>query len=250
VTASDSAEHSYTLAPAPFLLPDLLTENRRRGIYGAVGTVSGKPLVGARVQAAGFMGGVVRTDSQGGFAFPSADRGAYILRITHPGYGERRFALELKARESRQVIAVLLPSDRMASRLDDQAFDDLRTRLAMSFRRNRLSRSELSRWGSASLCEVPPFTRWRGQEITVILNGVTALEDYPVSALCTWSTDQVALVEFGSLCSEVTGTLAFVLVKPSWCAATRRASRSLQGSLDRISTQRGDATYVVIWLAM
>ena len=247
------SEVALTMSPAPFQLPPVITTLNRSGIYGAVGDTAHRPLRGVRVEAAGVKGGVVHTDSAGGFAFPGADRGAYLLRITHPGYGERRFTLELKPGEGRQVIAVLSPSRQLASRADDQAFEALHSRLAFGLHRNRMPESELERYGTQGLCDVPRVAAEVGRSgstTTVILNGVTVFLEFPVSSLCAWRADDVSLIEFGKdICADVTQTVGQSLPVPVWCSGrTRSVSRTaMGGSTGRIRAQPGGSSYVILW---
>ncbi len=244
---------SYTMTPAPFQLPPVVTALSRTGIYGAVGDTAHHPLRGVRVEAAGVKGGVTFTDSLGGFAFSAADRGVYLLRITHPGYGERRFSLELKPGEGRQVIAVLSPSRQLASRADDQAFEALHSRLAFGLHRDRMPQSELERYGTQGLCDIPQVAAEVGRSgstTTVILNGVTALLEFPVSSLCAWRADDVSLIEFGKdICSDVTQTVGQALPVPTWCSGrTRNVTRTaMGGSTGRITAQPAGTSYVIIW---
>jgi hypothetical protein len=255
VEVSDTGPNDwhFTLQPAPFLLPPVVTELRRRGIYGAVGDTAQRPLAGVRVQVAGVNGGVVYTDGQGGFAFPAADRGVYLMRVTFPGYAERRLSLELKPGEGRQVVAVLTPARDRVSRADDQAFEGLRQRLAFNLNRERMPPSELGRYGSQGLCELPRVAAEVGRgasTTTVILNGVTVLPEYPVASLCAWGADEVDLIEFGrDICRDVTGTVGQSLPVPVWCSGrTRNVPRSMVGgSAGRIRTQGGGGSYVIIW---
>ena len=243
---------SFVMTRAPFLLPPIVTEARRTGIYGAVGDTFQRPLRGVRVQVAGVNGGVKFTDSLGAFAFPAADRGAYLVRMTYPGFGERRFSVELNPGEGRQIVAVLTPSTVSASFLDDQAFDDLRHRLAFGLRRNFLTPDELNRYAGLGLCEVPRIFSMVGRlgsTTTVILNGTTTLYQFPVTSLCAWRADDVSLVEFGGdVCSDVTGTLGQAL-SGAWCSGrTRNVPRSMGGgSMGRSRGQPGGTSYIVIW---
>jgi hypothetical protein len=244
---------SFVMVQAPFLLPPVVTEVRRTGIYGAVGDTGQRPLRGVRVQVAGVNGGVKFTDSLGGFAFPAADRGAYLVRMTHPGFGERRFPVELNPGEGRQIVAVLTPSTVRASHLDDQVFEDLRHRLAFGLRRNFLGPDELTRYGSQGLCDIPRIFAMVGRfstTTTVILNGTTPLYEFPVSALCAWRADDISLVEFGGdLCADVTSTIGQALSAPAWCSGrTRNVPRSMGGgATGRSRAQPRGGSYIIIW---
>jgi hypothetical protein len=111
VVASEPTEMEYFLLPSPQLLAPIVVESRRTGIYGAVGDTSYKAAVGARVVVSGAKGGEALTDSMGRFAFPDADNGVYMVRVTFPGYSERRFSVELKRGEGREL-GVLLTARR------------------------------------------------------------------------------------------------------------------------------------------
>lgn len=241
---------SFVMKRAPFELPAVITQARRTGIYGAVGDTTHHPLEGIRVQVAGVNGGVKFTDSLGAFVFPAADRGAYLVRITGPGFGEQRIPVELNPGEGRQIVAVLTPSTTASSHLDDQAFDDLRRRLAFGLHRNFLMPKELARYGSLGLCDVPRIAGMVGRlssSITVILNGTEVLTGFPISSLCAWRADEISLVEFGGdICSDVTGTIAQAL--STWCSGrTRNVTRSLGGTTGRLRGQPSGTGFIVIW---
>ena len=254
IEESKPNEMQFVMTRAPFVLPPVVTELRRAGIYGAVGDTSQHPLQGVQVQVAGVNGGVKFTDSLGGFAFPTADRGPYVVRFTHPGYEERRFSLELKPGEGRQVVATLAFSRGRSSRADDRAFESLGKRLAFGIRRERMTPSELDRYESQGLCDVPRIIAELGRgnsSTTVILNGVTVLENFPVYSLCAWHADDVALIEYGrDICADATGTVGESLPVPVWCGTgrTRTGQRSIGGgSGGGIRTQGRRGSYIVIW---
>jgi hypothetical protein len=112
VAAAGPTALEYVLVPAPVMLPNIVVEGHRTGIYGTVGDPSLHAAVGARVQVLGAQGGEALTDSLGRFAFPNADRGAYLVRVTFPGYYERRMTLELTRGEGRELAVVLSPGSR------------------------------------------------------------------------------------------------------------------------------------------
>lgn len=244
---------TFVMTRAPFVLPPVVTELRRAGIYGAVGDTSQHPLQGVQVQVAGVNGGVKFTDSLGGFAFPTADRGPYVIRVTHPGYEERRFSVELQPGEGRQIVAVLAPSRGISSRADDRAFESLGKRLVFGLRRDRLMPSELDRYGSLGLCNVPQVLAHvghSGSTTTVILNGVTAYTTFPIESLCAWRADDVSLIEYGTdICADVTNTVGEALPNSPWCSGrTRNVPRSGgSGSGGRIRSQASSTSYIIIW---
>lgn len=244
---------TFVMTRAPFVLPPVVTELQRAGIYGAVGDTSQHPLAGVQVQVAGVNGGVKFTDSLGGFAFPTADRGPYVIRFTHPGYEERRFSVELQPGEGRQIVAVLAPSRQLASRADDRAFESLGKRLTFGLRRDRMMPSELDRYGSLGLCNVPQVLAHvghSGSTTTVILNGVTVYTTFPVESLCAWRADDVSLIEYGTdICADVTNTVGEALPNSPWCMGrTRNVPRSGGGgSGGRIRSQGNSTSYIIIW---
>lgn len=243
-------ELEYELSPAPFILPQVISSGRRSGIYGAVGDTTYRSLPGARVQVAGLNGGEMLADSVGRFAFPQADRGPYLIRVTHPGYGERRFSVELKPGEGKDVVVLLNPARSVQSRADDKAMEDLHKRIALNLNRERMTPTDLARYGSVGLCDVPRLLTEIGRStstLVLLLNGIHVLREFPVSGLCAWRADEVDLVEFGKdYCADVTQTLAEVMA--GWCSGrSRNVPRSIMGGGSRVRTQGSSTSYVVIW---
>lgn len=185
VVAAEPTEMEYFLVAAPFLLDPIVVESRRTGIYGAVGDTSYKAAVGARVQVAGLNGGEVLTDSMGRFAFPAADRGAYMVRVTYPGYSERRFSVELKPGDGRELGVLLTRSAESPSQIDAAAVKDLGHRLATGLARGIMTASQLARHGTGGLCDIPRIRSEIGRSssgtVTVIVNGVTIYRDFDVA---------------------------------------------------------------------
>lgn len=254
VVESGPTEVTYFLLPAPFLLPTVVVEGNRTGIYGSVGDTGYRAAVGARVQVAGFQGGEVLTDSMGRFGFPEANRGAYMVRVTFPGYTERRILVELKKGEGRELAVMLTPSSRQGASTEESAIQELGLRFAMGLARERLSGQELSRYGSGGICDIPRLKSEVGKQTTLILNGTSVFPEFEVSALCAWRADEVELVEFSSdVCREVTRTLSSLLEGPlkTWCIArTRRVTRSVAGGGRPVGIQQPGTSYVVIWEKM
>jgi hypothetical protein len=235
----------YVLAPAPVLLPALVAEGRRTGIYGMVADSSHHVAVGARVQVAGFQGGEALTDSAGAFAFPRADRGAYLVRVTFPGYKERRLTLELERGQGRELAVRLVPGFETAFHGDESALKDLRLRLSMGFKRERFTAADLAlhvaRQGKGGLCSVPMNA---GGDPVIVVNGIDVYRGMPRTFLCFWNVEDVEMVEFGpDVCREGSGTMAF-LIGVSCGGASRNTSRSLGRRRQAQSSGRG---YIVIW---
>ena len=252
VVATEPTEMEYFLVAAPFLLDPIVVESRRTGIYGAVGDTSYKAAVGARVQVAGLNGGEVLTDSMGRFAFPEADRGMYMVRVTYPGYSERRFSVEVRKGEGRELGVLLTRATESPSRIDAAAVEDLGHRLAVGLSQERITTTELQRSGSLGLCDVPKvksgLRNMAGNSLTVILNGVTVMRDFDVASLCSWRADEVELVEWNAdICRDRTGTVAMLM--GTWCgnSGVRSVPRSMVPGGGQVRTQGSSSAYVVIW---
>lgn len=248
VIATEPTEMEYFMLPAPYLLAPLVVESRRTGIYGAVGDTGFKAAVGARVQVAGLSGGEVLTDSMGRFSFPAANRGVYMVRVTYPGYSPRRFTVELKQGEGRELGVLLAPSSRSPHASEELALEDLGRRLATGLVRERLTANELARHESGGLCDVGQIRSVLGggnsATTTLVLNGVAVYRDFDVSSLCSWRADEVELVEFGtSVFRDPTGTVAAIVN-----AGSAGRARDLGGIRSgRHRAQGAAGSYVIIW---
>jgi hypothetical protein len=246
VVATEPTELEYYLYPAPPVLPEIVVEGRRTGIYGSVGDTSFRALEGATVQVLGNRGATVRTDSLGRFAVPDASHGVYLVRATMPGYGERRIFVEVARGKGKELSVLLAPSASWgSSRIQGQALEDLDRRLAWSLRRSILTRSELTRYGSQSLCDLPRVSSLVGREATVIIDGETVLREWPI---CSIRVDEVELLEFGDeICRDRSGSLA--ALTGTYCSGTVRSVRDGQRVLRPGATGtvgRGGA-FVLIW---
>jgi carboxypeptidase family protein len=248
VVAAEPTRLEYYLVRAPVVLPTMMVKGHRTGIYGSVGDTAFRAAVGARVQLGN--GGEVRTDSMGRFAFPGLRDGQYMVRVTFPGYTERRFLVELKHGEGSELAVLLAPYNGHAP-ADDGALADLGKRLAVGLERERLTATELVRYSALPLCDLPRIRaeigRERGVPILFSLNGTTAerIEDF--SRICAWRADEVELVEFGvDVCKDLTRSIPDML--GIWCSGrTRNVPRSMVGGGRRINSQPGGMRYVIIW---
>lgn len=253
VVEAGPTELEYYLTVVPVRLPPVLVNVRRSGIYGVVGDTGYRKAVGAKVQLLGTHHGTVLTDSMGRFAFPDADNGQFMVRVTFGGYSERRLHVELRRNEGLELVVLLTPAREQTSKAEETAMFDLSRRLSMGVRREQLTPSELARRGNVSICDLPQIKSELGLiETTLILNGTTVYSEWPVASLCNWSVDDVELVEFGKdFCAEVTRTVADLL--GAWCSArTRNVTRSINpaGSTRRQTAGRGSATsrsYIILW---
>lgn len=244
------APRRWVLIPAPALLPTIVVDERRTGIWGTVGDEAGIAAVGATVQVVGVQGTRVLTDSVGRFTIPRASVGQYLVRVNFPGHAESRVLVELKRGEGKELSVRLQPALRpTTTRGDEQALEDLGRRMSLGVRRERLGGEELDRLRSADLCDMAQLrSQIRAATLTIVVNGVDVHNEEPFSSLCAWRADEVALVEFGAdVCRDASQTLVMLL--NVWCSGRTRANvpRSMMGGGSRIATQRAGGPYVVIW---
>jgi hypothetical protein len=224
VSATDPVNLEIRLVRAPTVLPPVIVEGRRIGLYGVVGDTAFRPLAGAQVQLLGEGGGATRTDSLGRFAFSDADGGDYLVRVSLAGHRERRFSVRVEPGRGREVTVTLVPADRRyraPGRGELWALRDLDQRLAWSFDRFVLSREELARFGSISLCDIPEIRSTAGIEPIGIVDGWRTFHN-----ICSVRADEVELVEWGSdLCREPTGTAAAMFRTECTRLRTRTGAR-------------------------
>lgn len=237
VETAAPTELVYVMEPAPYILPEVVTDAHRTGIYGTVADNGLHAAIGARVLVLGSRGGDVRTDSLGRFSFPKAENGTYLVRITYPGYRERRLTVQLKRGEGRELAVRLTPGFESTVPGMEGAFQDLRLRLAMGLRRERMAGPEIARFGSTQLCHVPMNA---GGSPVIIVNGVDVYKNMPREFLCFWQADEVEVLEFGpDICREATHSIEFV-VHMCTRGGVRRGPGGGGGG-------GGAAGYVVIW---
>lgn len=255
LTSGAIPELRLELLAAPLYLPLIVVEGERPGIYGTVIDHEAAPTSGARVEVQGPRGGEALTDSLGRFAFPRATRGQYVVRVTRPGYVERRMMLEVAG--GREVTVHLLPGFSMHSREAERAAQDLSQRLTLNLNRERIGPSDLARHGEARLCDVPKarITISDDEDAVLFVNGIRYFRSYGgglLDMLCAWRADEVELLEFGSsLMRDVTGSLARLV--GAECGV---GPRTMGGSTAGVRARRGGtitagiscrAPYVVVW---
>ena len=185
-------EKEFFLRPEPYQLADVSVEVKRTGIYGVVLNPSSEPIPGAAIEVLGNGGSTLVADSAGSFALPNV-HGPYLLRVSHPGYEEHWVSFQVESGRGQDVKVYLLPGRTgLPSHEMTQALFDLRHHLAFGFRREFLSGSELARYGSLSVCDVPRIRVALGREQRGTLNGTITLLP---GQICTWQANEVALVE-------------------------------------------------------
>ena len=262
ITGSEPVRGNYVLIRAAVQLPPVVVEARRTGIYGTVADSGLQPLPGAKVQVSGAEGGEMIADSAGYFNFPKADRGQYLVRVTLAGHRERRFLVELKRGQGRELAIRMSPSAERISLAGEEAVKALGQRLAVNLARERMGGVDLARYESLGLCDVNKIRADVGRgpdaQTLLILNGVWIVGLVPVSSLCSWRADEVALVEFGSdICRDATRTIPDLV--NAWCESippsgrARSVPRSIMSGGGRVRTQNlggglaGGRSFVVIW---
>ena len=245
-----ATELEFRLEVGAVMLPTVVVEAEGPGISGVVADTARRPILGARVEILGPRGRELATDSAGRFAFTGLERGQYFVRVSHPGYGDRRVGVELEDRRGRELSVLLTPSERRVAVGTEAALKDLGSRLTNGLRRERAAGAELARAGPTALCDIARIRSEVGDNAVLIVNGTDIIraDGMPTrSLLCAWNADEVELVEFGKdICAEATNTIAALL--NVWCSGRSRAvPRSVRGGGARVATQRPSSAYVVVW---
>jgi len=196
VTVGDRepARLEIALVPAIALLPPVIVEGTRTGVYGTVTDSARRPAAGATVHLMGRGATTVKTDSLGRFSIPAAHDTDAMLRVFLPGHLEHLFSLEVPRNEGREIAILLTPAPRAreTGRADLWQLNNLSDRLRVNTDRRRLTRQDLERYGSIRLCDVPPL-REVGPDPAVIVDGDIVL---PAWDPCTWNADELELVEW------------------------------------------------------
>jgi hypothetical protein len=254
VPATGLAGLEYRLRTAGTILPTVVVQAERPGIFGTVVLLGNRPAPGARVQLVGAEGRVAMADSSGQFSFQELRQGSYMVWVTHPGFTERRISVLLGRNQGRDLAINLLPSTRVVSRGDIVAMDDLTKRLSFGLERERMTRDDLQKRGKNNICDLPqlrPVTGLGDATIILILNGTTVYRDVRAYSLCAWSADEVEMVEFArGPCEDRTGTVADLLGIFCGSGAGRRIAppTSIRGGLSGAAARRQTGGgYVIIW---
>ena len=211
----------------------------RKGIYGVVGDTAYHALPGTLVEV---LGGEIAdtTDAQGRFGFDGLRERHYVLRVSRVGYFGRLISVD-HGGKGRDLSVFLTPYstgsyDWANSREALIALPDLAARLAMEPKRNRMTREELDRYGTAAVCDIPRIRSQVGQDPDIVLRGVTW---YRMANLCAWTADQLDLLEWGGdPCKESWKSIADVLTL--YCGPQRQSSLYAR-------TPNKRKGYVVLW---
>lgn len=254
VSSALTAELEYQMEEEAARLPTVVVDAVRPGIYGTVGDTALRALPGVRVQVAGPRGGVALTDSLGRFAFPEANQGQYMVRVTHPAFAEQRMVVELNPGAGKELALQLVPGRSLQTIIADRAVEDLGARLTFGLPQYRMGADLLARRGPVALCDLPDVRAAAADPRAVlIVNGTDVIRSQGFhlrTMLCAWRADEVELVEFGpSICSDVTRTLGAAVGVVCMGSGGRNVPRSISGARPIGGGLRltGGEPYVVVW---
>ncbi len=231
------------MVPAPQVLPPVIVDATRPGLYGVIGDRRAQAVVGAQVELLGIRGRILTTDSTGAFAFPLA-AGVNLLRITRPGFQERRFSVTIPEGGGQELLVQLSEADgttREPGPGERGALRDLRSRLAWGTRRSVMTSVDLEQFGSVSVCDMPilnSVTRDRRGSTLGVVDGWHVTWN-----VCDYQADEVELVEWGAnVCADPTGVLSQMF----------RASCLSQRQSGGIQPRGGTSTrelpgFIIIW---
>ncbi|HUG28660.1 MAG TPA: carboxypeptidase-like regulatory domain-containing protein [Gemmatimonadales bacterium] len=176
----------------------VISEGASPGLRGLVSDAGMQPIARAEVHLLGRRGGVLRTDSAGGFHFADAE-GTYLVRVVAVGFRESRFSVTISGGDAgRETLVPLLPADARyteTSNADQLRLRQLGRRLAAARPQPRLTREELAAYGFRSLCEVPQIAarmrRASGAELSGLEDGQRLIN------VCAVRANEAELVEIG-----------------------------------------------------
>lgn len=228
-------EVDVVLVPLPQVLDSVIVVADRQGLHGVVGDSGGRPLAGARVRVYGG-GDSEPTDSAGRFAFPEMKPGAYLVEATFPGLVGRPLHVTVPSQGSREVVLFLVPPGQGPSSLPGMqwVYHDLGLRLSFQPSSTRMTREELARHEGRQLCDIARLRSVLVDDTpTVIVDGITRLEDWP---LCSWTADELALVEWGACVVGGQETTPLSM-------RTTRVPTSIRGG-----TRGGKRSCIMVWL--
>ncbi len=128
------------------------------GLRGLVTDAQMQPIRGAEVHLLGRRGGVLSTDSAGGFHALDAE-GTHMVRVVAAGFRESRFSVTIPDGDAGlEALVPLLPANASytgTSNAEQLLLRQLGRRLSATRPQPRLTREELAGYGFRSLCELP-----------------------------------------------------------------------------------------------
>jgi hypothetical protein len=176
------------LLPMPLRLPPVIVSAVRPGLYGVVSNTRLEPLIGVEIRLLGRSGRTIRTDSAGRFSYPKA-RGAYLVRFSAKGHEERRFGVTVPDEGGQEMLVQLGDDPSYEGASNQQRFAERAQQavIAWSNRRNALTRTDLARYGSSSICDVP-----------AIRAAMRRATRGPMDRACAVRANEVELVVWGA----------------------------------------------------
>lgn len=198
VPAGSPVRLTARLNPAARAQRPMVAEGMSPGLYGLVKDAALQPVPDAEIHLLGRRGGVARADSAGRFGWPDA-QGAYLVRVTAPGFRESRFSVNIPAgRAGQEALVWLVRADtayRGTSNAELLLLRQLGRRLSAARPQQRLTRVELEAYGFRSLCTIPQLEARMRRASRAELSG---LEDgQRLVNVCLIRANEVELVEVG-----------------------------------------------------
>lgn len=236
----DRSHLEIRLVSLPQGLSPVVIRGDGMGVYGQLASlVDLRPVRGARVQVAGSGQGVV-TDANGAFFVPIKSPGAYVVRITAPGYAEEFFSVSVKRNQVADA-SQLLTSDDDGSAIPEGLWKDLDQRLGWRSPNHSVlaSGSEVRRAGTSLRDAVqflgPVIAKGLrlGSGVCVYVDGVPR-PGYPLNGI---RLQEVKALEVYGRDKEVVSYLKLMWPGRAPCSET-----------GAIAPRRSDTvTYIVVW---
>lgn len=198
VPAGSPLRLTARLNPASRAQRPMVAEGTSPGLHVMVKDAALQPIPDAEVHVLGRRGGVERVDEAGRVQWPDAE-GAYLVRVTAPGFRESRFSTTVQAgRAGQEALVWLVRADtayRGTSNAELLLLRQLGRRLSAARPHQRLTRAELEAYGFRSLCTIPQLEARMRRASRVELSG---LEDgHRLVNVCLLRANEVELVEVG-----------------------------------------------------
>lgn len=176
----------------------VVSEGTRRGLRGLVTDARMRPVAAAEVHLLGRRGGVLRTDSLGGFHAVNAE-GTYLVRVVAVGFRESRFSVTISdGTAGLEALVPLLAADASytgTSNAEQLLLRQLGRRLAAVRPQSRLTREELAAYGFRSLCEIPQVAARMRRVGGAELSGWE--DNERLINVCAMRANEAELVELG-----------------------------------------------------
>jgi hypothetical protein len=224
------------LTPIPQVLSAVRVRGRATGIYGVVGTSAGlEPIAGASIRVMG-AGRPVATDSAGRYFVSITKPGLYVVRISHRGYADQVFSIDVPADRPVEGSRLLYPGTGPSVGLNS-LWNELDQRLQWRGMNSALvPGSQLRRYGGSltDALQGSPAAVTAGVRVSpgtcVFVNGVPR-PGWPLDA---FSVDDVEVV-------ELYGRDETDILRKRWPAGAECGD-------GRSRPASGEARFAVVWL--